>query len=1281
MQKLETIRRKPMKHVRLPLALASGLMLALVMLIALNLKTVAAPAATIRYVLGNDGSDSSDCTSANKPCKTIQYALAQASDGDTIRVAKGLMPFTYAGTVSVNKSVILEGGWGATGGGGGLIWQHSSPCDASWTTIDAGGTGRVISITGNITPTIDCFTITGGDATGLGGSLYDNDAGGGIYSRNAAPLITNNVIKANLAGAGGYGGGIYLLNAPATAVISGNLIADNVADSPGAPISGRGGGIMLRNSDALVVGNTIEGNLAGDGGGLGGGIAVVNGSPTIAGNDILSNEAGQAVVCTGGGLYVRSSAPVTIERNLFQSNFALHPVSPGTIAQGGGLYYNGNSNGQAIIRDNVFRWNIAAVSTAGVSEGGGMYLTDLGPQSSASGNTIEDNKGNWHDSGYGGGIYINQSEAVIEDNILFDNSATWVGPHGEGGGLFVNGGMVLIKSNVITRNHGAGFGGPPSISTGYGGGMAISGGQTTVQDNQIVDNDGTNGENEGMGGGIFALDGTLHIAGNTVAGNRASGDEWGHGGGAYLQVTSLSMAGNTIVDNVAAGGSHGRGGGIRIVSCPAFTLTNNIVARNESSELGSGVAIADSSKGGLAHNTIAENSSGDGVGIHVDLNSTVTLVNNVIVSHTVGIVNADPGASTVNASYTLFEANTTNYNADVSSGDEIAGPAVLLPNYHISVSSNAIDQGVTLAWVTDDIDGDPRTYGAAPDVGADEVSCLARVGGVNYLTVQAAVDAASPGQTVQVAEGTCYENVSIAKSVTLEGGWDTSFSTRDADPASASTIDGMGAGRVVSITETGGSIAVTIDGFTITDGDATGLGGSGMGYDVGGGIYSRRADTTIISCTITGNLASASTIGWGGGVGLYGGNSTLRGNTVQSNTASTADNGYGGGIYFRSMSSALADGNTIRGNLASATGQGYGGGVGIHFGSVTLQDNTVYDNVATSASNGRGGGVYVYACTASLDGDVVRDNRAAETGTASYGGAIATRDGALLTVENAQIYDNSATFGGGLYVANGDASVISGTLIYSNTAGMGGGANITTSDNVSLTGNQVYANAADYGGGILLNSSANATLTGNYVHDNEAWGLGGGLWIASCDNARLTNNIIVENRLTHSGDGAGVILFITSTAHFEHTTLARNSGGNGTGLYIVDNSQAWMTNTIVASHTVGAYVDSGCILILEATLWGDGDWANVTNEGGSGDIKDGEIIVVGDPGFVDPDGTNLDDWDDYHIGYTSEARDAGLDVGVEIDIDGDSRPIGPAVDIGADEVWSNVFLPLALRDF
>jgi hypothetical protein len=124
-----------------------------------------------------------------------------------------------------------------------------------------------------------------------------------------------------------------------------------------------------------------------------------------------------------------------------------------------------------------------------------------------------------------------------------------------------------------------------------------------------------------------------------------------------------------------------------------------------------------------------------------------------------------------------------------------------------------------------------------------------------------------------------------------------------------------------------------------------------------------------------------------------------------------------------------------------------------------------------------------------------------------------------------------------------------------------------------------------------------------------------------------------------------------------------------------------MTNTIVADHTVGVSADSGCTVTLEATLWGDGVWANVTNTDGSGSIDHGGIIVIGDPAFIDPYGTNPDMWDDYHIAPSSAAKDAGIDIGVATDIDGETRPMGLEVDIGADEIWGMRFLPLALRNY
>jgi hypothetical protein len=351
----------------------------------------------------------------------------------------------------------------------------------------------------------------------------------------------------------------------------------------------------------------------------------------------------------------------------------------------------------------------------------------------------------------------------------------------------------------------------------------------------------------------------------------------------------------------------------------------------------------------------------------------------------------------------------------------------------------------------------------------------------------------------------------------------------------------------------------------------------------------------------------------------------------------------GGGIYSRQANLTVAN-CVISDNVASTSGVAWGGGIGAYGGSVTLQNSVLANNVASSGSSG-------------------------------YGGGISANNNATLVADGVEIYSNTATFGGGVHVQDSSGAILMGIQVYSNTAGMGGGLYFTTSPSATLASSQIYSNTADYGGGVCLNSSNDATLIGNWVHGNEAWGLGGGLWVSSSDNANLVNNMIVENRLTSGADAAGVFLHHTMTAYFRHTTLARNGGGGGQGVFLSSGATAWMTNTIVASHTVGIYADNGCTVTLEATLWGDGAWANGTRKGGSGIINDGEIIVIGNPAFVDPDSG------DYHIGPGSDAIDAGLAAGVTTDVDGDMRPIGPRFDIGADEAWRWVFLPLVLRNY
>jgi parallel beta-helix repeat protein len=309
-------------HLALAIGLA-GLLLAL-WLVAM------APAqadADIRYV-APDGDDSKLCDSITNRCRTVQRAIDVADLFNEIRVATG----TYtdaAGTVAeIIKTVTLLGGWD-----GGFITRDP---DTYPTTLDAQGNGRVVYISGDVLPTIDGFTITGGNATS---EIIGTGQGGGIYSEYANPIIQNNIIINNTASISptvGSGGGIYLANASVAALVSGNHVLSNTASTDAL---GNGGGLYIRYGSPHLLDNEIRGNVAGrNGGGMfldasspviqdnlitsnvagwngGGLLAAYSGSPTIVGNRILNNAAGYA-----SGLALETGDYFTVTNNFIAHN-------------------------------------------------------------------------------------------------------------------------------------------------------------------------------------------------------------------------------------------------------------------------------------------------------------------------------------------------------------------------------------------------------------------------------------------------------------------------------------------------------------------------------------------------------------------------------------------------------------------------------------------------------------------------------------------------------------------------------------------------------------------------------------------------------------------------------------------------------------------------------------------------------------------------------------------------------------------------------------------------
>jgi uncharacterized repeat protein (TIGR01451 family) len=440
---------------------------------------------------------------------TIGAAVNASHSGDTIRVAQG----TYHETVRVEqKSLTILGGYSTN-------WTRNP--DLYVTTIRA-ASGKsavcLVSSGGADTGTLDGFSITGGNPPEGGGGIlvsgcratisnnriYDNQAdnGGGIRVYKATVSILDNDIEDNTAR--GNGGGILVQSG--TVIVDGNTISGNKSTEAG------GGGIMLRaDSQGTITGNEIKLNWADVGGG---GIRFEDSEGTVEHNTIKRNTTAR----TGGGLAVVRS-DVDVDDNTISLNNG--------VLGGGGMQFSVGSTG--LISNNRLVKNQVG-SNAG---GGGIHFWQCAPKYGGApqfiGNTVTDNTSDR----VGGGVNIEDSILLIQDNVITDNHAD---DQGGGVNITVNSAPTLV-GNTIARN----------TASVKGGGVFGYDSAPLIRSNEIVDNQAP------TAAGIHLTESVgFEITNNIIARNKATSE----GGGIHLASNSRgNIINNTLVNNnLGAGG-------------------------------------------------------------------------------------------------------------------------------------------------------------------------------------------------------------------------------------------------------------------------------------------------------------------------------------------------------------------------------------------------------------------------------------------------------------------------------------------------------------------------------------------------------------------------------------------------------------------------------------------------------------------------------------------------------------------------------------------------------
>jgi hypothetical protein len=361
-------------------------------------------------------------------------------------------------------------------------------------------------------------------------------------------------------------------------------------------------------------------------------------------------------------------------------------------------------------------------------------------------------------------------------------------------------------------------------------------------------------------------------------------------------------------------------------------------------------------------------------------------------------------------------------------------------------------------------------------------------GGAEFQSIQAAINAAVPGDVVSVAPGLYLENLALKSGVSVVGAG-----------AGLTTVDGGGLSWTATLLNCDAS--TRLQGFTLTNGR----------QQVGAGVFVSGGAPVVTLNRITGNTAVSSRLSQGGGIALQNSAAAVSDNLISNNQAD-----FGGGVQIAG-GSPLITRNQITGNVAGEQG-----------GGIALQDSQalVSDNLIVSNSADYGAGLEIRGGAPLITHNQINGNVAVWNG----GGleARSTSTSASLLISGNSLFNNTALYGGGVKLLTTGPAIVTNNLITGNTAAgtaaytsYGGGIDVVYSS-VHVTNNTIVGNKADIGGGAAVASFGIdvQSVSNNVFYDNTGSVDSGGLDVDS-DSAQVLNNIFFSN--LHNDCGGTVL--------------------------------------------------------------------------------------------------------------------------------------------------------------
>ncbi|MBC8214809.1 MAG: DUF1565 domain-containing protein [Candidatus Marinimicrobia bacterium] len=535
----------------------------------------------------------------------------------------------------------------------------------------------------------------------------------------------------------------------------------------------------------------------------------------------------------------------------------------------------------------------------------------------------------------------------------------------------------------------------------------------------------------------------------------------------------------------------------------------------------------------------------------------------------------------------------------------------------------------------------------------------------DYSTIQAGLNSASEGDTVQVSAGTYYENITwpATNSIQLIGSGEEDC-----------IIDGDSLASVIRFTSSNIDTTTLITGFSIQNGFAQG----DYPYNHGGGIYCSSSSPSLANVTISGNSAE------GVGGGIYCRNyscpsfSSENRCNIYSNTISNS-RGAGADIFanncpvidvivdtftvltpteyhaspldnftFDILNSIIPEEDQVNADLyVSPDGDNSNDGLTAetplktiqYATSIILADSTnphtihLANGIYSPSTNGEYFPVevinYVSLVGESEDGVILDAEGVA--------GVMRCRYVTSATISHLTLTNGSASSGGGIYCRESSPSLA----------------------NVTISGNS----ASEYGGGIYCEESS-PSLANVTISNNSASEYGGGVFCYNNSSPTFVNVTISNNSASSNGGG---MYLNNSSPSLVDVTITANYASFGGGIFCWDNSSPSLVNCILWNDApqevyFNVYSDPNSIMIAYSDIQG-GEAGIVTNDNGTVNWEDGNINL--DPLFVDEENG------DFHLQESSPCIDAGtaffvFEGDTLVDMSEDEY-VGSAPDMGAFE--------------